>query len=362
MTNRIAAVCASVSMTAVLLSPDAGLGSDSPAKGAVDVITVHGASLEGNLTGDSADRRVSVYLPPSYATAKSRRYPVVYLLHGFTDSDDRWFGRVQHFVNVPAAADSAIGTGPHELIIVMPDAYTKFAGSMYSSSVVTGDWESFVAKDLVSYIDSRYRTIASAASRGLAGHSMGGYGVLRIGMKHPDVFSALYALSPCCMIPNQNPQAAPRLRPGENPVTADRVRTFTELERASFSLKAQFASAAAWSPNPKNPPFYVDLPMQNGEPNPIVLAKWAANAPLALVDQYIGNLRTMKAIAIDAGNADEPIATTVRTMHGMLDAYGLAHTFEIYEGNHVDHIGERMTNDALPFFVKHLAFPGSASR
>jgi predicted alpha/beta superfamily hydrolase len=54
----------------------------------VDVITVHGASLEGNLTGDSADRRVSVYLPPSYATAKSRRYPVVYLLHGFTDSDD----------------------------------------------------------------------------------------------------------------------------------------------------------------------------------------------------------------------------------------------------------------------------------
>ena len=82
---------------------------------------------------------------------------------------------------MPAAADSAIGAGPHELIIVMPDAYTKFAGSMYSSSVVTGDWESFVAKDLVSYIDSRYRTIASAASRGLAGQSMGGDGVLRIG-------------------------------------------------------------------------------------------------------------------------------------------------------------------------------------
>ena len=328
----------------------------------MDVVTVHGASLERNLAGDSPDRRVSVYLPPSYPTAKSRRYPVVYLLHGFTDTDDRWFGRVQHFVNVPAAADSAIGAGPHELIIVMPNAYTKFAGSMYSSSVTTGDWESFIARDLVSYIDSHYRTIANVASRGLAGHSMGGYGVLRIGMKHPDVFSVLYALSPCCMIPNVNPQAAPRLRPGENPITADRIRTFTELEGASFGVKAQFASAAAWSPNPRNPPFYLDLPLQNGEVNPLVIAEWSANAPLALVDQYIGHLKKMKAIAVDAGNADEPIATTVRTLHGMLDVNGVAHTFEIYEGNHVDHIGERLTNFTLPLFVKNLAFPDGPSR
>jgi hypothetical protein len=118
-------------------------GSAAPASpaGAVDVITVHGTSLEGNLAGDSPDRTVPVYLAASYATDRDRRYPVLYLLHGFTDSDERWFGRVQHFVNVPRQADAAIASGTREMIIVMPNAYTKFAGSMYSSSVVIGDWE-----------------------------------------------------------------------------------------------------------------------------------------------------------------------------------------------------------------------------
>jgi S-formylglutathione hydrolase len=359
MTNRT--LSASASIAAVLLTTVAALGSDA-SKGTVDIITVHGASLEGNLAGDSPDRRVSVYLPPSYGKDTSRRYAVVYLLHGFTDSDERWFGRVQHFINVPAVADSAIGAGVRDVIIVMPNAYTKFAGSMYSNSVVTGDWETFVARELVSYVDSHYRTIANVASRGLAGHSMGGYGVLRIGMKHPDVFSSLYALSPCCMVPNMNPQTPARGRGGDNGLGAEQVRSFAELDAASFRVKAQLASAAAWSPNPKSPPLFVDLPTRNGEVNPLVIARWAANAPLALADQYIGNLRKMNAIAIDAGDMDEPIATTVRTLHATLDGYGLAHTFEIYEGNHVNRIAERLATQVLPFFAAHLASPRGATR
>ena len=354
-------LCASFIAAALLLPPAAAPAPDSTAKGTVDVITVHGASLEGNLAGDSADRRVSVYLPPTYSTARSRRYPVLYLLHGFTDTDERWFGRVQHFINVPAVADAAIDAGVHEMIIVMPNAFTKFAGSMYSNSVVTGDWEGFVAKDLVSYIDGHYRTLAHVEGRGLAGHSMGGYGVMRIGMKHPDVFAALYALSPCCMIPNVSARTPQRGR-GDNGLAPEEVRTFADLEGAGFSVKAQFASAAAWSPNPNNPPFYVDLPVRNGEVNSLIAAKWAANAPLALADQYIGNLRRMKAIAIDAGDMDEPIATNVRTMHGILDIYRLAHTFEIYEGNHVNRISERMARRVLPFFASNLELPQSSSR
>jgi S-formylglutathione hydrolase FrmB len=361
MTNRRLFAC--VSITAVLLTRVAASAPDA-GKGTVDVVTVHGASLEGNLTGDSPDRRVSVYLPPSYATAKAQRYAVIYLLHGFTDSDENWFGRVQHFVNVPAIADSVLGAGGREVIIVMPNAYTKFAGSMYSNSVVTGDWETFVARELVAYVDNHYRTLAGVASRGLAGHSMGGYGALRIGMKHPDVFSTLYALSPCCMVPNMSPQAqtTARGRGGDNGLTAEQVRTFADLDGASFGVKAQLASAAAWSPNPKAPPFFVDLPVRNGQVNPLVVAKWAANAPLALADQYIGNLRKMKAIAIDAGDMDEPIATTVRTLHGILDGYGLAHTFEIYEGNHVNRISDRLTGQVLPFFATHLESPPRATR
>ena len=150
---------------------------DSQPRGTIERIKVHGKSLEGNLEGDSPDRDVSIYLPPSYKTNTNQRYPVVYMLHGYTDSDDRWFGLVKNFVNLPAGIDKSLGRGAREMIVVMPNAYTRYQGSMYSVSVVTGDWESYITKDLVGYIDGHYRTIANVGSRGLAGHSMGGYGI-----------------------------------------------------------------------------------------------------------------------------------------------------------------------------------------
>jgi enterochelin esterase-like enzyme len=324
--------------------------AQAPARGTVDRVTVHGRSLEGNLAGDSPARSVSVYLPPGYATMTGRRYPVIYLLHGFTDSDDRWFGRVQHFINVPQAVDRALSNGSKDVIVVMPNALTKFGGSMYSTSVTVGDWESYITKDLVWYIDSNYRTIASASSRGLAGHSMGGYGALRIGMKYPEVFSAIYALSPCCMIPNLDQ------RPSREGPTPESIRSFEELDKAGFGVKAQMASAAAWSPNPKNPPFFIDLPTKDGEFQPLVAAKWAANAPLAMVDQYVANLKKLRAVGFDAGDGDEPIATTVRTLDGILSRYGLPHTFEIYPGDHVNRVAERVEKQMVPFFSANLTF------
>src|SRR5262245_23000992 len=187
-------------LTLVVLVPVVRAQNPAAPHGKVDVVTVHGTSLEGNLERDSPDRQVSIYPPPGYQRDTARRYPVVYLLHGYTDTDDRWFGRVKHFIDVPAVADRAIAAGAGEMLIVMPNAYTRFQGSMYSASVVIGDWETFIARELVAYVDSHYRTIANRASRGLAGHSMGGYGTLRIGMKHPDTFSSIYALSACCMM------------------------------------------------------------------------------------------------------------------------------------------------------------------
>ena len=334
-----------------------GLASQTPGrpKGTVERVKVHGSTLEGNLEGDPADRDVSIYLPPSYATATSRRYPVVYLLHGYTDNDDRWFGRVQHFISVPEVVDKSLAAGAREMIVVMPNAYTRYQGSMYSSSATTGDWERFITKDLVSYVDGHYRTIAEVKSRGLAGHSMGGYGTIRIGMKSPDVFSSIYALSPCCMIFTMNAGAGRGAPP-----RAESITTIEEFEKADFPTKAQFASAAAWSPNPKNPPFFFDLPTRNGELQPLVAAKWAANAPLAMVDQYLANLRRLRAIAADAGDMDNPIAGTVRTLHDMLETNGVAHAIEIYEGNHVNRIAERVETRVLPFFSVNLAFPGEA--
>jgi S-formylglutathione hydrolase len=319
-----------------------------PKKGTVQRIKVHGKALEGNLEGDTPDRDVSIYLPPSYQTARNRRYPVIYLLHGFTDSDERWFGLIRHFVDVPAAADKALaGSATREMIIVMPNAYTAFQGSMYSSSATTGDWEGYITQDLVSYIDSHYRTIADVRSRGLAGHSMGGYGAVRIGMRRPEVYSSLYILSPCCMSANLNPQGLAR---------AEAIHTMEEVAKADFGTKAALASAAAWSPNPKNPPFFFDLPSKDGQIQPAIVAKWAANAPLAMIDQYIPNLKKLHAIAVDAGTQDTGIAGTVKILDAVLSQYGISHVFEIYEGNHINRIGERLETKVLPFFSSNLSF------
>jgi enterochelin esterase-like enzyme len=235
------------------------------------------------------------------------------------------------------------------MIVVMPNGYTAYQGSMYSSSVTTGDWETFIARDLVSYIDRHYRTIAKPESRGLAGHSMGGYGTIRIGMKHPEVFSSIYALSPCCLTPNLTPSA-------EAMAQAEAIQSAADLAKADFRTKAMIASAAAWSPNPKNPPLFFDLPVKNGQLQPTVIAKWAANAPLAMVDQYIANLKRLRAIAIDVGTQDGGITASSKVLDQLLTQYNISHTFEVYEGNHTNRVAERVETKVLPFFSSNLAF------
>jgi S-formylglutathione hydrolase FrmB len=183
------------------------------------------------------------------------------------------------------------------MIVVLPDSKTLHNGSMYSSSVTTGDFEQFIAHDVVRYIDAHYRTIPERASRGLVGHSMGGYGATRIGMKHADVFGSLYIMSPCCLSP----------RPAPNPEVAkalEAAKTPEDSANLPFFARATLATAAAWSPNPKNTPLYLDLPTQDGQPQPDVLAKWTANAPLAFADQYIDSLRQYHGISIDVGDQD----------------------------------------------------------
>ena len=355
MRSRISALLLLVVTAAPLLSPSVSAQFQETQKlanvGKLERITVHGDSLVGNLAGDTPDRLVSVYLPPSYTASPKSRYPVLYLLHGFTDSDDHWYGLSgQHFVNVPTAANKASASGLREFIIVMPNAYTRYLGSMYSSSVVTGDWEAFVAQDLVSFIDKHYRTLATRASRGLAGHSMGGYGTLRIGMKYPTVFSSLYSMNPCCLDAHLHP-------PMQAIELATKVQTADDMQKADFFTKAMVASAAAWSPDPRNPPLYFDLPVKNGQVMEDIIARWAANAPLAMVHQYIPSLRKYDAIAIDAGDKDlADIAATVRTLDQILNDYGITHDFEIYDGDHVNRVAERLETKVLPFFSKHFRF------
>ena len=311
-------------------------------------ITVHGPTLEQNLGGDSPDRPVSVWLPPGYEKNTRQRYPVLYLLHGFTDSDTRWFGREgKHFVNVPEAVDAAYAAGVKEMIVVMPNAFTRFQGSMYGNSVVTGDWETFIARDLVAWIDSHYRTLATPASRGLAGHSMGGYGAMRVAMKAPGIFSSLYIMSPCCLQPGPPPD--PKMFEA-----LARIRTDAEIAAGDFFTKAMLASAAAWSPNPKKPPLYIDLPVSEGQVVPEVQSRWAANAPVIMLHQYVPALKSYGAIGLESGDKDFVAVEGSKRLHELLDGYSIGHDFELYEGDHVNRIHARMTSKVMPFFSNHL--------
>lgn len=310
----------------------------------VEQIRVHGKALEGNLEGDAVDREVFVMLPPSYGLDANRRYPVVYALHGYSIGAEQW----THEIHVPQTIEGAFAQGAREMIVVLPDSKTVHNGSMYSSSATTGDFERFISHDLVEYIDAHYRTLPDRRSRGLVGHSMGGYGASRIGMKHPEVFGSLYIMSPCCL----SARGGGRPNPEADRVLAA-VTTPEQSASLPFGLRAQLASAAAWSPNPKNPPLYLDLPSKNGEIQPDVLARWAANAPLAFVDQYIGNLRQYRGIAIDVGDEDG-LRVDAGKLHDVLDSYDILNIFEIYHGTHTSAVADRFQNHVMPFFSKHL--------
>ena len=170
-------------------------------EGRLEVIQVSSKGLVGNLLGDSATRNVTVYLPAGYDSEPEKRYAVVYLLHGYGGKNSLWTGGgYVEGLNIAAIADKLTETGDAQpMILVAPDCHNEYGGSWYTNSPVTGNWEDFVAKDLIGYIDAMYRTIPKRQSRGIAGHSMGGHGAIKLAMRHPELFSALYAMSPAAI-------------------------------------------------------------------------------------------------------------------------------------------------------------------
>jgi enterochelin esterase-like enzyme len=347
---RTIILLASIAMLGLALRAPAQVQTEVPpveasAKPAtVERIKIHGKALEGNLEGNEVDREALVFLPPGYAANKSRRYPVVYALHGYSIGAEQWSKEI----HVPQTIEGAFAKGAQDMIVVLPDSKTVHNGSMYSSSPTTGDFENYVAHDVVAYMDGHYRTIPKRSARGLVGHSMGGYGATRIGMKHADVFGSLYIMSPCCLSARGAGAAN-----AASMKALEEVKTPADSAKLPFGQRAQLASASAWSPNPKNPPLYLDLPVKDGAVQQDVLSRWAANAPLAFADQYIGSLRQYKAIAIDVGDKDG-LRVDSGKLHDLLDNYGIAHAFEIYSGTHTSAVAVRFQNYVMPFFGKNL--------
>jgi enterochelin esterase-like enzyme len=299
-----------------------------------------------------------VYLPPSYETSTATRYPVVYLLHGFGTTERSWVRGYRGF-SISTAMDSLIRAGAiREMIIVMPNGRNRLGGSFYTNSESAGNWEDFVVQELVEHIDAKYRTLARPDSRGLAGHSMGGYGALAIGMRHGgDVYGAVYALSACCT------RFSSDLTPDTEEIwrTLLDVGSLAEAQGLSFYPQVYLALSAAFSPDPNRWPLYVDFPfeLRDGRWYPVedVQNAWARHAPYNMIPRSVERLRRLRGFAFDVGTHDELVAPSeLAAMDSVLTLAGIVHHFETYDGDHTNRIGERMTTKVLPFFSRVLDF------
>jgi hypothetical protein len=142
------------------------------------------------------------------------------------------------------------------------------------------------------------------------------------------------------------------------------IRTREQAEEAGrgrgFGPSTNLAFAAAWSPNPGNPPLFLDLPVKDGQVQPEIVAKWAANAPLAMLDQYIPSLKAYRAIAIDVGTKDGLLAAN-KELEQAMTRFAVAHTYEEYDGDHTNRIADRIEMQVLPFFSNNLSSSRKAS-
>ena len=311
---------------------------------------IESKSLQNN-GGEKTNCKISVYLPPQYEQS-SQRYPVIYYLHGFSGTDSI-------NPNMKTILDRGINLGKiRPYILVISNQKTLYDGSFYSNSSLIGNWSDFTAHDLVEYIDKNFRTIANRDSRGIAGHSMGGYGAFKIGMLFPDVFSSIYALSPglLAFVKEFGPNSTSYKELGN-------IKTNEELFK-SYYPKVLVAVGRAWTPNLSNPPFYCDMPFTyEGDKmivNSSVLEKWQANMPVYMVDKYADNLRKLTAIKMDWGRNDASrFPVQIGMLSQRLENLGINHYAEEYIGDHGNKIWTkdgRVLNDMLPFFNDYLNF------
>jgi len=313
---------------------------------------VHSKALEGNHLGDSPDRSVLVYLPPSYDNSSVSRYPVLYLLHGNGGHNTNWIEGDYQGMNVKSSMDSLIKEGRiREMILVMPDVNNRFQGSHYVNSSTTGNWADFIALDLVQYIDATYRTLPHANGRGLAGHSMGGRGALYLAMSYPGVYSAIYGLSSGQM------NFGEVLELSDNHEWWSRLLELQEVGEADQSMVRMIGLSAAFSPNTIRPPFYADFPFEivggKLEARLDVWHKWSDYDPVVLVPSHKTNLLQLRGIRFDSGDADEIVSNSQAFAQALTDA-GIPYVYEEYKGNHSNSIRERIESRVLPFFSEIL--------
>ncbi len=326
--------------------------------------TVHSPALEDNLFGDSPDREILIYLPPGYDEDTDQRYPVVYLLHGYTGNHRMWMGEgyTNSSVNVFSAMNSWLRQGQvKEMILVMPDSHNRLRGSNYVNSVSTGRWADFIAVDLVEHIDNGYRTLPQRESRAVAGHSMGADGALRLGVLYPEVFSSIGGLAGAYDLKGLITKWK-EIWAAATTVTDWEHFKSPKLTFPRWKIQAVLSFNAAVSPNPERPPFYGDSPFvyADVEGKEIVRNQEAYNEFLGHdilenLESHTDALLAMKAIYIDCGTSDDLSIEPARKLHGKLASLEIEHVYQEFEGDHTCCISSS-TGNALKVFSDAISF------
>jgi pimeloyl-ACP methyl ester carboxylesterase len=311
--------------------------------------TLFSPALDGNQLGDSATREVLVYLPPSYDSTTDRRYPVLYLLHGFTSLPSEWLDGSYPGLNLQTMMDSLlVADSIGEFLVVMPDAGNRLGGGFYTNSPVAGAWADFVVQDLVGHVDANYRTLADRTHRALAGHSMGGYGALVLGFANPQRFGLLYAMSPACVA------FAGELAPTSDAWAVAAAATTYTVPRSPAGARFIVALAAALSPAPDKPRLYGELPFQPNVagkliPRSAVLSHWQARMPLGLIPAFARDPMKPQ-LDIEFGTADQIacVPAGVTALTHALDRARVHYSLTLFDGGHVDRMPERIGGALLP--------------
>lgn len=300
----------------------------------------YSSALEHNPLNDPVTRRVPVYLPPDYTPGKT--YPSMYLLAAFAArglkllNDDLWQENIQERL------DRLIGNGQMQpMIVILPDASTRYGGSQYLNSSATGNYEDSLL-ELVAFIDAKYPTRRSPDQRAVMGHSSGGYGALRMGMHHPDLFGLVAAHAPDLYFEMVYQKDFPHfLRfyekagdAGLKELLADPGKALSK--GAPFYALAVAAMASCYSPNPDSL-WGFDLPMDtySGELIPEVWQRWQAHDPIHMAIAHERQLSALKLLFLDCGIYDEEnLLYGARILSARLKSLNIPHLFQEFEGGH----------------------------
>jgi enterochelin esterase-like enzyme len=312
-----------------------------PKKGRVVVVPVASRVLAGNPLRDPSRRNLYVYLPPSYDHS-NKRYPSVLCLSGFTGSARSWFNFNAWIPAIDERMDRLIRAGMREMILVIPDCFTRWGGSQYLDSPAVGSYRTYLLREIIPTVDRMFRTVGTRNGRGVMGKSSGGFGALSLALEHPETFSAVashsgdlyfeYAYWP------EFPIAFHRLRQiGGLKEFLRKFQSLPKTSRDDHALLNLIAMSACYSPNSRSRPHGFDLALdeRTGEVRPEVWKRWKKHDPVEIVKRKGKNLKKFKLVYLDCGTRDEyGLDVGARLFSRELKRQGILHRYEEFEGGH----------------------------